>query len=130
MTVLGSRRLLENASIALPESIREQTERAEAGGHTVVHLAIDEWYAGAFELRPEVRPEAAGVVAALIDRGLDVMILTGDEEGPTRRLAESLGIDRWMARTLPEEKDARIAELVDTPSVGLASLGQGLTSWL
>ncbi|MCB9529659.1 MAG: HAD-IC family P-type ATPase [Myxococcales bacterium] len=111
--VLGSRRLVESEGIALPAAVVAATAEAEGRGHTVVHLTLAGRYAGAIELRPELRPEARAVLGHLRARGLDVMILTGDEETPTRHLAESLGIETWFSRTLPEQKDARIAALVE-----------------
>lgn len=113
-TLLGSRRLLERSGVTLPETHSMLTADAEALGHTVVHLALDARYVGAIELQPEIRAEARGVVERLHARGIEVMILTGDEEAPARHLAEVLGIDRWFSRTLPEQKDQRIAELVES----------------
>lgn len=110
--LLGSQRLMGHEGIAMPDAAAELTVTAGNRGHTVIHLACDERYAGAIELVPEVRPEAREVIAKLKARGLDLMILTGDDEEPTRRLAGTLGIDTWFSRTMPEDKDARIEALV------------------
>ena len=90
------------------------TGEAESKGHTLVYVAVDGDYTGAIELRPKVRPEARQIVDRLAERGMELMILTGDEEEPTRWLAGELGIDTWFSRTLPEQKDRRIAELRDS----------------
>lgn len=111
--LLGSRRLLAGEGIELTDVQAARTAEAEALGNTVVHLALDGRYAGAFDLEPVVRPEARAIVETLRARGVDVMILSGDAEVPTRHLAEVLGIDTWFSGTLPEQKDARIAELID-----------------
>ena len=113
LVLLGSRRLLINNDIELPEFIMTQASESEAAGHTVVHLAMDGHYAGAIELVPKVRSETQELIDRLHARGMEVMVLSGDEEEPTKRLANSLGIDTWFSRTLPEQKHDRIAELCD-----------------
>lgn len=110
--VIGSPRLLGAAGIALDDTLADRAGRAEDIGHTVVHIAVDGRHAGSFELAPDLRPEVVGVLRQLSDRGLKLMILTGDREAPTRRLAGSLGIETWFAETLPEEKRDRIEALV------------------
>ncbi|MEM9459717.1 MAG: HAD-IC family P-type ATPase [Myxococcota bacterium] len=109
--LLGSRRLFDNEGVPLPEPARTFTVLGEARGHTVVHLALDGRYAGAIELVPQIRPEAPQVLAGLAARGMEIMLLTGDEEEPTRQLAQSLGIQTWFSRTLPEQKQQRINAL-------------------
>jgi heavy metal translocating P-type ATPase len=111
MVLLGSRRLLHERNVALPESAIELTQECESWGHSVVHVALSGEYAGSIELEPQARPEARRVIEHLRERGIRSIILTGDGPGPTRRLAETLGIDTWYAGTLPDEKQARIASL-------------------
>lgn len=57
------------------------------------------------------RPDAAEVIAALRQRGMAVELLSGDREGAVRWLARRVGIDRFRARCLPQDKPARVAEL-------------------
>ncbi|PRQ08455.1 heavy metal translocating P-type ATPase [Enhygromyxa salina] len=102
--LLGSRKLLERAGISISPEIVERQAAAGALGHTTVCLAIDGEYAGLIELEPQLRPEAEAAVSALQARGLDTLILSGDDEAPTRALASALGIDRWHAQMLPEDK--------------------------
>jgi heavy metal translocating P-type ATPase len=105
--LLGSRRLMERHEVELPEPLAD----AEQHGHSLVYLALGGRYAGAIELTPRIRPEAEAVIARLRARGLEVMVLTGDDEDPTRALAAKLGIDRYFARVLPEGKADVVAKL-------------------
>ena len=57
------------------------------------------------------RPQAAATVARLKAAGLSVALLSGDAEGPVRALANSLGIDRWIARATPAGKVAELDRL-------------------
>jgi len=111
--LMGSRRLMQERNVAVPESVAELTLECESWGHSVVHVALSGEYAGSIELEPQARPEAGRVIEHLRARGIQSIILTGDGPGPTRRLAETLGIDTWFAGTLPDDKQARIASLCE-----------------
>ena len=63
------------------------------------------------ELHPTIRPEAKRVVHALQKHGLELYIISGDHEIPTRSLATKLGIEHYFAETLPEDKASLIARL-------------------
>jgi Cu2+-exporting ATPase len=86
--------------------------RCHDEGHSLVLVAIDGSVAGAIELHATPRPEARGIIQALRRRNItSTYIISGDHEAPTRRLAEGLGIDRYFAETLPEDKAALIEAL-------------------
>ncbi|HML54740.1 MAG TPA: HAD-IC family P-type ATPase, partial [Solidesulfovibrio magneticus] len=88
------------------------------------------------------RPEAAAVAAALMKRGLQVVMLTGDHEATARAVAQSLGITNVIARVLPERKQAEVAALQaagrkvamvgdginDAPALARADLGVAMGS--
>ncbi|MGH9846872.1 MAG: HAD-IC family P-type ATPase, partial [Blastocatellia bacterium] len=58
-------------------------------------------------------------------RNLDFCIISGDQEGPTRTLAESLGIDRYFANTLPENK-AQLVEQLQSEGRAVCFVGDGI----
>jgi Cu+-exporting ATPase len=88
----------------------------EAAGRTVSWLAVRGAGAGAPDVLgllafgDRVRPSSAAAVAALRAMGVDVMLLSGDNAGSTRAVAEALGIDRWRAEVLPGDKAAVVRE--------------------
>lgn len=75
-----------------------------------------------FEFEDSLRPGAAELVTALQGRGIPVALLSGDAAGPVEALARKLGIAKWHAAVLPEDK-ARIVQ--ETPGKVLM-LGDGL----
>ena len=97
---VGSRRFMEMSGIAIPADIDE--DHYHALGHSLVYLAIDNQLAGAIELKPTIRPEAKRIVSALKQRNMSIVIISGDHEQPTKKLAADLGIDHYLAQTLPE----------------------------
>ena len=110
---VGSARFLEREGIEAPSELKAVQRRAETKSHSLVYVAIDGRPAGVLELEPTVRPEAAEVIQELKRRGIRCCILSGDHEGPTRAMAERLGIDEYFAEVLPEDKASYVASLKD-----------------
>lgn len=68
---------------------------------------------GAIDLGDAVRPEAADAVSRLEHDGIEVQIVSGDAEAPTRAVAQQLGVQQWRAQALPEQKAEIVRELRD-----------------
>ena len=78
----------------------------------MVMVGVDDRLGGAIELQAAVRPEVPEIVRGLRDRGIKhIAIISGDHEAPTRKLAESLGMDRYFAQVLPADKADYVAQL-------------------
>jgi len=109
---VGSRRFLEMEGVALTPEVEASLNEAHREGHTMVMVAVDGALGGALELRASVRPEAAQIVTGLRARGVrHIAIISGDQEAPTRRLAEQLGMDRYFAQVLPADKADYVEKL-------------------
>lgn len=108
---LGSKRFMQMEEISLPPGWETTESEAKALGHSLVFVAIDEMLAGILILQPMLRPEVSALIPELRERGLDLYILSGDQEEPTLHLAEQLGIDNYFANVLPDQKSSFIAQL-------------------
>jgi Cu2+-exporting ATPase len=108
---VGSLRYMQMEGIAIGEVIGAVQEACRENGHSLVFVAVDDELAGAIELQATIRPEAKEVVQALQQRGLDLYIISGDHEAPTRQLAGELGIPHYFAGVLPERKAELVAQL-------------------
>lgn len=122
---VGSERYMNMTGTAMPPAISEQLREAQKKGHSMVMVAVDGLLAGAIELQPTIRPEAEQVIAALRKRGLSLVIISGDQEEPTRRLAERLGMDRYFANVLPAGKADLVAQL-QAEGKGVCFVGDGI----
>jgi Cu2+-exporting ATPase len=111
--------------IVLPPAVQEVQATSHALGYSLVMVAVDEQLAGVIVLKPTLRPEISQVVAALHARGLTLYILSGDQEEPTRRLAEQVGIDHYQANTLPEQK-ASFIETLQAQGRHVCFVGDGI----
>jgi Cu+-exporting ATPase len=82
-----------------------------AQGKTVVTVLIDGEPAGAIAIADTVKPSSAAAVARLRQLGLDVVMLTGDQEATAQAIAVEVGIDHVIAGVLPEQKASEVADL-------------------
>ncbi|WP_106096802.1 heavy metal translocating P-type ATPase [Pseudonocardia dioxanivorans] len=107
---VGNSRLLERDGVAVGDLGRRRDELAGAG-RTTVMIAVDGQAAGVIALADAPRSTAAAAVTALHELGVEVVMLTGDNEATARRIAEGLGIDTVVADVLPGDKAAQITRL-------------------
>ncbi|HMF35071.1 MAG TPA: heavy metal translocating P-type ATPase, partial [Isosphaeraceae bacterium] len=109
---VGSKRFMEMEGIELPAEVREALDESHREGFTMVMVGVDDRLGGAIELQAAVRPEVKDIIAGLRKRGIKhIAIISGDHEAPTRKLAESLGMDRYFAQVLPADKADYVAKL-------------------
>ena len=108
---VGSVRFMQQSGIYMPIELSAVQNQAHATGSSLVYVAVDAHLAGVLRLDPSVRPEAKRVVEYLQEEGIEVLILSGDNKEPTRRLAHELGVDGYYAETLPAQKAELIAKL-------------------
>jgi len=95
----------------IADEVRRVSERIE--GMTGVHVMRDGVYLGAVGLEDKLRPQAKGALARLRDLGARrLAIFTGDRASVARRVGASVGVDHVEAECLPEEKLARLQEMV------------------
>jgi Cu2+-exporting ATPase len=108
--LLGNRRLMDERGVPLGP-LASEAERLQGAGRTVVHLARDGRLAGLIAIADAPRPTAKEAVRQLQALGIKVAMLTGDNAGTAKRIADELGIDIVLAEVLPGQKEAKIKEL-------------------
>ncbi|MEZ4734803.1 MAG: heavy metal translocating P-type ATPase [Caldilineaceae bacterium] len=108
---IGSVRFMAMEGFAIPPAVAAQQAACHAEGHSLVLVALDGEVVGAIELQPTIRPEARAMINVLHERGIETAIISGDNDAPTRRLAADLGIDRYFAEVLPEDKANLVRQL-------------------
>ena len=108
--LVGNRRVMDEEGVALG-TLGEAADRLKGAGRTVVHVAGDGQLIGLIAIADATRPTSAATVSALQERGIKVAMITGDNEGTARRIANELAIDIVLADVLPGDKAAKIREL-------------------
>ena len=109
---VGSKRFMDLEGVAVTANVQEAVDRTHLEGHTMVMVSVDGVLGGAIELHAAVRPEVRQIVQGLRDRGVKhIAIISGDHDAPTRKLAESLDMDRYFAQVLPADKADYVMKL-------------------
>ena len=88
-------------------------------------IVVDDQIAGTVTLADEIRPESRAAVDALHERGVKVVLITGDARQVADGVAAELGIDEVFADVLPKDKDAKVAEL-QSRGLKVAMVGDGV----
>jgi Cu2+-exporting ATPase len=122
---VGGPALLRERQLTEPDELRAVTEPWRQRGAAVLYLVHDEHIAGALALEDEVRPEAREAVAALRSLGKQVIMITGDAQQVADSVGRELGVSEVMAEVLPEDKDAKVAEL-QARGLSVAMVGDGV----
>jgi P-type Cu+ transporter len=109
----------------VPESVGAVRRDAESEGQTVVLVAVDGAVCAAIAVADAVKDTAAEAVAALHQRGLRTVLLTGDNPTAAAEVAAQVGIDDVIAEVLPEGKVDVIEQLRERGRV-VAMVGDGI----
>lgn len=121
--LIGSRRLLESGGIDLGDHLADLT-LAEERGESLLLIAVDGHLAGAISAADAVKETSAAAVAELHDLGIEVTMLTGDNDRTAKVIANIVGIDRVIADVRPEDKAAAVKRLqVEGKVVAMAGDG-------
>jgi heavy metal translocating P-type ATPase len=122
----GSSRFMQLENIRVSPKATRIESSAHDDGHSIVFVAVDGSIAGAIELAPQLRRGVAELVAGLRERGVrQLVVISGDHEKPTRDLSRSLGMDRYFAEVLPEDK-ARYVALLQKEGRKVCFVGDGI----
>lgn len=120
---LGNRLLMDTQKLALGPLEAEAT-RLQTDGRTVVHVSQAARVIGLIAIADAIRPTSKAAVAKLRERGIEVVMLTGDNAATAKRIAADLGIDSVLADVLPGQKAEKVKALQATgKKVGMVGDG-------
>jgi P-type Cu2+ transporter len=122
--VIGNRRLMTERGIDTTVLEARRVELAD-GGRTAILVAVDGVAIGVIGIADAPRPTSAATVQGLRALGIEVVMLTGDNEATARRIASGMGIDQVIADVLPGDKAAKVAEF-QTAGKKVAMVGDGV----
>jgi Cu2+-exporting ATPase len=122
---VGGPALLRERRLSEPDTLRHDADGWKARGAAVLYLLRRDEVVGALALEDQVRPEATEAVAELRRLGKQVVMITGDARSVAETVGREVGVDEVMAEVLPEDKDAKIAEL-QARGLSVAMVGDGV----
>lgn len=120
----GNRKLMERESISLGLH-SELIEKLESDGKTVMLLGLDRKLAGLIAVADTVKESAKAGVEALQGKGIEVVMITGDNQRTANAIAAKLGIKRVLAEVLPDQKEAQVRKIQAEGKI-VAMVGDGI----
>src|SRR5690606_18408869 len=122
---VGWPNMLRDRQLTEPDAVAEWADGWHERGASVLYLTREVTIIGGIALEDEVRPEARAAVAELRAMGHRVVLITGDAREVAEAVGRDLEVDEVMAEVLPEDKDAKVAEL-QARRLTVAMVGDGV----
>jgi Cu+-exporting ATPase len=121
--LIGNAKLLARSGIT-SEPLDADVRRLQGDGKTAMYVAIDGEAAGVVAVADTVKEDSVDAIRVMKELGLEVVMLTGDNERTARAIARQVGIDRVLADVLPDDKAREVHGLkVDGSRVGMVGDG-------
>ncbi|SES23713.1 Cu+-exporting ATPase [Gracilibacillus ureilyticus] len=122
--LVGNRKLMNDFQIEL-DGTEEQLVNYEQNGKTAMLIAVNGKYHGIVAVADTIKETAREAIQELKGLGMEVIMLTGDNERTAQAIAKEAGIDRVIAQVLPEEKAEKVKE-IQLQGKKVAMVGDGV----
>jgi len=123
--VIGNDKLLQDKKIAISENQKEQIVTEQKKGKTVSYFAIDGKLEGFLIISDAIKASSKDAIKKLVDEGVEVIMLTGDNHNTAKSVAEELNLTNFKAECLPQDKLEEIKKLQAQGKV-VAMAGDGI----
>lgn len=121
--LFGNTKLMHDGGVAA-DMLLAQWERLASEGKTPMYVAVDGKPAGLVAVADTVKPDSREAIEILKSLGIEVVMLTGDNERTGRAIAREVGIERVLAEVLPDDKAHEVQKLqLEGKSVGMVGDG-------
>lgn len=120
---VGNRKLMEDNRIQ--KSFSKEADELEHQGKTAMYVADEEKVLGVVAVADTVKHDSRKAISDLKNRGLEVWMVTGDNEKTANAIAKEVGIENVMAEVLPQDKIEKVEELQDEGR-NVAMVGDGI----
>ena len=121
---VGNEKLMNSLGITL-----NACEECKHHAGTVVHVAIDDMYAGHIVISDQIKSDSKEAISALKKLGVEkTVMLTGDQQRVAEHVAKQLQLDEYYAQLLPADKVSKVEQMLSAKPSGthLAFVGDGI----
>lgn len=122
---VGNQRLVESKGVVLSSQVQQQSMEWSSQGKTVIFFANSSGVLAILAIADELKESSQEAIRTLQDRGIEVYMLTGDNEQTAKTVAEQVGIRHFKAEVLPADKADFVKELQSQNKV-VAMVGDGI----
>jgi len=122
--LLGNRRLMAENHISTQE-FEQEFAKLEAEGKTVMILAVNKKLVGLIAVADTLKEYSKEAINELKKMGVEVIMLTGDNQRTAKAIASQVGIERFFAEVLPQDKAVAVKKLQEEGKV-VAMVGDGI----
>ncbi|MGJ9459317.1 heavy metal translocating P-type ATPase [Oceanobacillus sp. CF4.6] len=122
--VVGNRKLMNDNQVNITD-VEQELIDFELTGKTAMMIAVDGTYRGSVAVADTIKESAPEAIRQLKEQGLEVIMLTGDNERTAQAIAKQVGIDQVIAQVLPEGKADKIKE-IQNKGKKVAMVGDGV----
>lgn len=122
---IGNAALMDEQNLSRPENIQEYLNKHADEAQTIVYLGADGRVIGLFAISDQVKAHAAEAISNLKGRGIEIRMLTGDQEGTAKAVCKAVGINSYRASLLPRDKAEEI-ERLQKEGKSVAMVGDGI----
>ncbi len=123
--VIGNRIWMQEHDLPIPQEAEATVAELEDAGNTVIWVAVDSRLVGTVALADTPKPEAKGVIRELQKMGMEIWMISGDNERTAAAVGSDLGIAQVMGGVMPGDKSDKIAEL-QSDGKRVAMVGDGI----
>ncbi|UJF32734.1 heavy metal translocating P-type ATPase [Paenibacillus hexagrammi] len=123
--MIGTRKLMTQHTITVQPTTYEEMAALERDGKTAMLVAIDGGYAGMVAVADTIKETSRQAVSRLKEMGIQVMMITGDNQRTAEAIARQVGIERVLAEVLPEGKANEVKKLQEQ-GLRVAMVGDGI----
>ena len=122
---LGNAKMMDYAAAELTSEMKEEANTYQKQGKTVSYLAIDDHVVGYVVIGDKIKETSAKAIKELHESGIDVVMLTGDNEDTAKAVASELNLATYKANMLPEDKLKEVERLQNMGKV-VSMAGDGI----
>ena len=122
---LGNVSLMQEENISIAEAQSGQVKKSQSSGKTVSYIAVNGKIAGFVAISDKIKTTSKAAIAALQKDGIEVIMITGDNEDTAKAVASELGLEKYYASALPEDKLQHIERMQAVGKI-VAMAGDGI----
>lgn len=122
---LGNPKMMEHANAEISTEMENEAKSFQQQGKTVSYLAVDKEVVGYVVIGDKIKPTSAKAIKELQERGIEVIMLTGDNHNTAQAVATELHLTDFKASMLPEDKLKEVEKLQKQGKV-VAMAGDGI----